>query len=455
MSRARKTTARRRALDGTCARRSMCRVPIHTFAPLSIVDVGARAATSARRWSRERPPAQHVAGDVWEAGMQVRGAAHPERGAFGGAPEVGDTHGAESPALACGTPDASRPQRVGYPRAALTRRIGRVLAGESIPRRSAPQMTVLGAALRSRSRETRHTTPSRGTRLRARPAKSAAHGPDMDAYVGSVSTVVLVLVQVQHIVIFYLNEAALEHFGRLATLEFLVTMRFPASLIAREFSDAPMFPSHTLIVGPVDIESTTGFMAMCSGSPWTQWTLKWLRPRPQQTLKNSIQRSHASLTSFLFKGSGFYAPQTQRAAYVHPLSPLHRFANLTSVDIGSSIDPPRPTLQALRTRNHAGRLDRAARDRARPAQQIPTRFVVGPSPITAPLSVARFLSGIFAHLTDIATEWESRHLDADTLAMHAESIAVHRLWKDVERMLPELLAARTEERDRTLPDQFQ
>ncbi|KAJ6612365.1 hypothetical protein B0H10DRAFT_2437015 [Mycena sp. CBHHK59/15] len=182
MSRARKTTARRRALDGTCARRSMCRVPIHTFAPLSIVDVGARAATSARRWSRERPPAQHVAGDVWEAGMQVRGAAHPERGAFGGAPEVGDTHGAESPALACGTPDASRPQRVGYPRAALTRRIGRVLAGESIPRRSAPQMTVLGAALRSRSRKNRHTAPSRGTRLRARPAKSAAHGPDIGAF---------------------------------------------------------------------------------------------------------------------------------------------------------------------------------------------------------------------------------------------------------------------------------
>ncbi|KAJ6563243.1 hypothetical protein B0H10DRAFT_2239504 [Mycena sp. CBHHK59/15] len=122
-------------------------------------------------------------------------------------------------------------------------------------------------------------------------------------------------------------------------------------------------------------------------------------------------------------------------------------------------DPPRPMLHALRTlKQHCSLLQvleimldasTALPPEAAPAQQILTRFIVGPSPITAPLSVARFLSGIFAHLTDIATEWESRHLDADTLAMYTESIAVHRRWKDVERMLPELLAARTEERDRT------
>ncbi|KAJ6563245.1 hypothetical protein B0H10DRAFT_2239505 [Mycena sp. CBHHK59/15] len=201
-----------------------------------------------------------------------------------------------------------------------------------------------------------------------------------------------------------------------------------------------MFSSlHTLIVGPADIESTTGFMAMCSGSPLYSMDIQVV----DQPWKNSIQRSQ--------QGFGFYIPQTERAAYVDPLSPLYRFANLTSVDIhrsGSALDdddPPRLTLQALRAlARHCPllhvleiTLDASTAPPAETArawgtaQQNLARFVVRSSLITAPLSVARFLSGIFAHLTDIGTD------------------SAHRLWKDVERMLPELLAARAES-NRTL-----
>ncbi|KAJ6612363.1 hypothetical protein B0H10DRAFT_300772 [Mycena sp. CBHHK59/15] len=103
-----------------------------------------------------------------------------------------------------------------------------------------------------------------------------------------------------------------------------------------------MFSSlHTLIVGPGDIESTTGFMAMYSGSPLNSVDVQVVGAASTAALEKFYSAlatgcSHASLTFFLFKGFGFHIPQTERAAYVHPLSPLYRFANLTSVDIQSS-----------------------------------------------------------------------------------------------------------------------
>jgi len=68
------------------------------------------------------------------------------------------------------------------------------------------------------------------------------------------------------------------------------------------------------------------------------------------------------------------------------------------------------------------------------------------SPISTPLSVARFLSGIFTVLKDIRSSAEDNdNDDEDELTEQSEAIR-YDLWKEVESLLPELLAIREEER---------
>ncbi|KAJ7204232.1 hypothetical protein C8J57DRAFT_1407356, partial [Mycena rebaudengoi] len=68
------------------------------------------------------------------------------------------------------------------------------------------------------------------------------------------------------------------------------------------------------------------------------------------------------------------------------------------------------------------------------------------SPISTPLSVARFLSGIFTVLKEIRSSTDDNDSD---LKMNSRSRAkpfAINLWKEVESLLPELLAIREEER---------
>ncbi|KAJ7455840.1 hypothetical protein FB451DRAFT_1143740 [Mycena latifolia] len=68
------------------------------------------------------------------------------------------------------------------------------------------------------------------------------------------------------------------------------------------------------------------------------------------------------------------------------------------------------------------------------------------SPISTPLSVARFLSGIFTALKDIRSSAEDNESEfEDELTEQSAAIRYDR-WKEVESLLPELLAIREEER---------
>ncbi|KAJ7434548.1 hypothetical protein FB451DRAFT_1195253 [Mycena latifolia] len=74
---------------------------------------------------------------------------------------------------------------------------------------------------------------------------------------------------------------------------------------------------------------------------------------------------------------------------------------------------------------------------------------VAQSPIEGPISVARFLSGVFSHLEGLRTDREFEdNTDPGALAHHAQAIEWHRKWKEVEALFPHLVAIRAEERAR-------
>ncbi|KAJ7465707.1 hypothetical protein FB451DRAFT_422955 [Mycena latifolia] len=74
---------------------------------------------------------------------------------------------------------------------------------------------------------------------------------------------------------------------------------------------------------------------------------------------------------------------------------------------------------------------------------------VAQSPIEGPISVARFLSGVFSHLEGLRTDREFEdNTDPGGLPHHAQAIEWHRKWKEVEALFPHLVAIRAEERAR-------
>ncbi|KAJ7633994.1 hypothetical protein B0H17DRAFT_1187522 [Mycena rosella] len=82
-------------------------------------------------------------------------------------------------------------------------------------------------------------------------------------------------------------------------------------------------------------------------------------------------------------------------------------------------------------------------------QESLTHVAVEYSTISAPISVARFLSAIFPALETIDTDREfDDNEDLDALALYTEAIGHHRHWKEVETLIPHLVAVRAEERIR-------
>ncbi|KAJ7607628.1 hypothetical protein DFH06DRAFT_1309513 [Mycena polygramma] len=72
---------------------------------------------------------------------------------------------------------------------------------------------------------------------------------------------------------------------------------------------------------------------------------------------------------------------------------------------------------------------------------------VGHSPIAVPLSVARFISGVLPTLKTIRTHREyNDNEDEEELEENQAAIICHNRWKEVQMMLPEVLAIREEER---------
>ncbi|KAJ7126028.1 hypothetical protein C8R44DRAFT_733946 [Mycena epipterygia] len=70
------------------------------------------------------------------------------------------------------------------------------------------------------------------------------------------------------------------------------------------------------------------------------------------------------------------------------------------------------------------------------------------SAISTPIEVARLLSAVFPNLKDIGTDREDQDnedLDEGKMVRYDQAITFHNLWKEVEGLLPHLLAIREEE----------
>ncbi|KAF7366143.1 hypothetical protein MVEN_00491200 [Mycena venus] len=74
-------------------------------------------------------------------------------------------------------------------------------------------------------------------------------------------------------------------------------------------------------------------------------------------------------------------------------------------------------------------------------------IVRSPLGSSTPISVARFLSALFPRLERIRTEreWDEND-DEDELLEHGDAIRLHRRWKEVQALLPDVLAIREEGR---------
>ena len=58
-----------------------------------------------------------------------------------------------------------------------------------------------------------------------------------------------------------------------------------------------------------------------------------------------------------------------------------------------------------------------------------------------PISVTRFLSGVFPKLMEVETQREYHdNDDEDELLEHGDAIRLHNWWKEVQVLLPELSA---------------
>ncbi|KAJ7653967.1 hypothetical protein DFH06DRAFT_1203344 [Mycena polygramma] len=89
----------------------------------------------------------------------------------------------------------------------------------------------------------------------------------------------------------------------------------------------------------------------------------------------------------------------------------------------------------------------AARPRA--VQHSLQGLTVDHSPLTTPIAVARFLSGLFPNLAEIETHREfddNDEDDADDMMEHGDAIRNHNRWKEVLTLLPEVSAIREEGR---------
>ncbi|KAJ6520534.1 hypothetical protein C8R45DRAFT_1086385 [Mycena sanguinolenta] len=80
-------------------------------------------------------------------------------------------------------------------------------------------------------------------------------------------------------------------------------------------------------------------------------------------------------------------------------------------------------------------------------QHTLTTIHVEYSPLTEPLHAARFLSGVFPKLAKVLTQREDYANDEEDEELeHGDAVRLHRLWKRVEWLLPELSAIRDEGR---------
>ncbi|KAJ6560106.1 hypothetical protein B0H19DRAFT_1146509 [Mycena capillaripes] len=298
-----------------------------------------------------------------------------------------------------------------------------------------------------------------------------------------------------------MDEAGLKHICRLPAVTDLRLGTLPT---LSTFNDGPDIRAlavlRRLYLALAEIDVTTRFLGWCQEMPLISLDIEFIDFLTGQEMHNlfdalSASVLHSSLTEInLINGYEFRnsAHFPNYIVHSHSIRPLFSFTNLTSVliltAVGIDLDNatvstlarawprledldlcsyyhyspaarPRATLECLhsfatwcpRLAKLSMTLDGTAipsldSDSSRVLHSALVCLHVDHSPISTPLSVARFLSGIFTGLKDIRSSADDKDNDVeDELTQQSEAIR-YDLWKKVESLLPELLAIREEER---------
>ncbi|KAJ6563651.1 hypothetical protein DFH09DRAFT_1158617 [Mycena vulgaris] len=298
-----------------------------------------------------------------------------------------------------------------------------------------------------------------------------------------------------------MDEAGLKHICRLPTVTVLRLGTLPTLSIFDAGPDIrALAVLRKLYLAFAEIGVTTRFLGWCKEMPLISLVVEFITFLTGQETHNlfdalSASVLHSSLTEInLINGYEDRNPAhfPNHIVHSHSIRLLFSFTNLTSVIIltavGIDLDNatvstlarawprlehlelssyyhyspatrPRATLECLRSFAawcpRLAKLSMTLDGTAIPSlESCSSRVVhsalvflhVEHSPISTPLSVARFLSGIFTVLKDIRSSAEDNDNDVeDELAEQSEVIR-YDLWEEVKSLLPELLAIREEER---------
>ncbi|KAJ7760083.1 hypothetical protein DFH07DRAFT_940015 [Mycena maculata] len=261
------------------------------------------------------------------------------------------------------------------------------------------------------------------------------NGRDADA---AASSIVLSFHQLQFLNMGPPSSAALEHIGRLSTLTSLHLWTLP-----ERFSrpNSPMFLAfRSLTVDDTAVLSVSRFLGMGFGTPESL----------DLTFSRFVHAAALGSWTRNFNEVGRQSGGDFPFALTDSLRILFSFPSLASLSL---VSPPGYDICDTTVRDMARawpQLERLELDIF--YQYIPhhlTSMDVATSSLFAPTRVARFLSDIFPTLRTIVTDREEAdNEDATELEEAPEEIALHHRWKEVEAALPELVAARQEERAR-------
>ncbi|KAF7330114.1 F-box domain-containing protein [Mycena sanguinolenta] len=313
----------------------------------------------------------------------------------------------------------------------------------------------------------------------------------------AVSEFVRSLQCVQKISVLSLDQRALDHLSGLTTLNELMLSSLPEVLTLRPIHQSPTFSAlRRLALHYPSIRSTTQFLGWCSRvslvefKTWLREAVlgKWTAFLPPFQRLFSIPLSNLSI-------DGDYDGLEGSDPNIHVITlqsmrRIFAFINLTKLVITSLVGfdldndavaelarawpqivtltlavcfprhAPRATLSCLQSFAqhcpHLCTLTMVLDARVAPGTDVGprTHFVqhtlttirVDHSPLTDPVYAARFLSGVFPKLVEVQTQREYYANDEEQEQEHGDAIRLHRLWKGVERLLPELSAIHGERR---------
>ncbi|KAJ7479441.1 hypothetical protein B0H11DRAFT_1276058 [Mycena galericulata] len=293
--------------------------------------------------------------------------------------------------------------------------------------------------------------------------------------------------------------ATLEHLGRAVNLKSLTLHTLPYELVSSPPADVPYFVSlNDIHLRTATIEMATKFFRMCRYTSMSSISVKFTTHERRPALKDfyaslaACHQAHSAVVSLSLGYKEVIMPEEPADVLdTDALRNLCYFTNLRDVSIAtpiafdlddadiaelarswrrlhslalitqSTVLQPRATLHCLQCfaehcpELHYIRINLDAtivpvqepNARGHVAQPRLTNLNVAYSPISTPLPVARFISGIFPNLRSISTHRDDsdRQFDEAPLGRaEDEDLAIHDRWKEVEAQIPIVQAIRDE-----------